>query len=155
MLRSGTLKCFGYFTLCTAAALIVLVFLVPYLILQKIMGGLQQTYQLGESNTKIWSKMPGERNVKYQKSIVLYNVSSESYYQINQIKLIPAFNFSVDKKTEFVDLKFSDERVEATMKQSYIVPAEFKAQDILSQPLLQFRHGALRAISEIEHRHPT
>jgi hypothetical protein len=99
--------------------------------------------------------MPGERNIKHQKSIVLYNVSSQAYYEINQIKLIPAFNFTVDERTELVNLKFSDERIEATMKQSYALPVELKAQDILSQPLLQFRHGTLRAISEIEHRPAT
>lgn len=155
MLKSGTLKFCGYFTLFIAAALVVMVFLVPYLILKKIMGGLQETYQLGSGNTKIWAQMPGGREITYNKMIQLFNLSSTTYYQIDKIKLIPAYNLTIGKSTNFTNLKFSETTVEADMVQTYYTPQEYIDQGVLDKPLLQFRHGAFRAISEIEKRPPT
>lgn len=130
-------------------------FLAPYLILKKIMGGLQETYQLNSDNTNIWAKMPGNQDISYQKTFQFFNVSAEKYYQIDKVKLIPAYNLTINKRTEMNDLKFTDERVEAVMNQTHIIPDDYSGQDILSRPLLQYRHGAFRAISEIEKRPPT
>lgn len=155
MLRPGVLKGVGIIAFIITAALLVIVFLVPYLILKKILSGLQETYQLKQENTDIWSNMPGGRDILYRKYIRFYNVSSESYYQIKGVNLIPAVNITLEKSTVLQDIKFVDHKVEATLNTTYKIPVDFKEEEILSRNLLQYRHGAFRAISEIERRPPT
>lgn len=157
MLKPGTLKLFGYVSLFCTAALVLLVFLVPYFILQRIMNGLQSTYQFdsAKENVERWSQMPGNRNIVYKKVFRFYNVSSDSYYIISNVTVREAFNLTMNKETNLTDLKFDDVNVSANLNSIYTIPPDMKAEDVYSRELLQFRQGAFRAISEIEQRPPT
>lgn len=155
MLKPGTLKVFGVTALLITTTLVVFVFLVPYLILKQISSGLQKTYQLDPTNTHIWESMPGGKEIVYKKLFRFYNISSDNYYQITNITLHEAFNLTIEKETKLLDLKFEDSRVSAVLNTTYRLPDDLKSTDILSRDLLQFRHGAFRAIAEIERRPPT
>lgn len=154
MLSSKSLKVFGYAALLLSALLLVLIFLVPYWILNGIMGNLKEKFQLSQENRNIWEKIYDNKTITYRKTLKFFNLENTQYFELASASLFSEPDLIFNKTMELQDIQFVGDRIKANMEERLTILPDYES-DYQSRTIFQFRPGALRAVSELERRPPS
>ena len=154
MLNSKTLRVFGYSALVFSAVLLVLIFLVPYWILNGIMGNLKEKFQLSQENRNIWEKIYDNKTITYRKTLKFFNLENNQYFELAGATLQSSPDLIFNKSMELQDIKFVGDRIKANLEERLTILPDYES-DYYSRSIFQFRPGALRAVSELERRPPS
>lgn len=156
-MNKKSLTFIGYMSLFMSVSLFISIFVVPYLILNDIIGGLQSNYQLKQGNENLWTQIPGSKQVTYQKVLKFLNDRfSTPFATIGGADLESSQTVSYTKSNNFVGPYYnSDGTMNASMTESYALTTDSSQIDLTTRQVRQFRPAVLRAVGEIERRAPT